>query len=305
MEEYEGMVEDADGSGDDEDGWTNVTKQEAGATGPAAAVTGAVETAAATGATAAASGAASAATGATTAGSAVAKGASGAVTRPAAEERDATGLDGGHRGGGGGLALPPAPSHGGYRGPPLVDIMMDDVVAALPKGRLTLANLTYKERRGLTNAAHSMEQYAYIPASRVEELIAGEEWRTGVSFLRPNEHTSKSEADTRPNRAYCKRETLQCYRGPVNNAKSAMEVVAATVATRAAATAAKTVARTGIKTVDGRSLKIGCKCCFKINTLAAQPQIAEVVASRFPHTAQCGFMRGGLSPGTLAGWASH
>jgi hypothetical protein len=71
------MVEDADGSGDDEDGWTNVTKQEAGATGPAAAVTGAVETAAATGATAAASGAASAATGATTAGSAVAKGASG------------------------------------------------------------------------------------------------------------------------------------------------------------------------------------------------------------------------------------
>jgi hypothetical protein len=84
-----------------------------------------------------------------------------------------------------------------------------------------------------------------------------------------------------------------------------MEVVAATVATRAAATAADKVARVWTKTLDGRSLKIGCKCCFKINTLEAQPDIVEVVASRFPHTTQCGFMWGGLSAGVLAGWASH
>jgi len=187
-------------------GWEQIPKQEAEAdatvlptgTGPAA-VTGPVATAAATGATSAAPGSASAAVG---------------------------------------LALPP--SHGGYRGGPKDVIEFKDVVAALPAKTetLTLANIPFKERRGQTRAAGTIQRYALIPEHRAEEFIAGEEEREGVSFSR-NKHGACG--------IYSSRVTLQCHRGPANNAKSAMEMYQAMVATRAAASASGKTARTGTK----------------------------------------------------------
>ena len=56
-----------------------------------------------------------------------------------------------------------------------------------------------------------------------------------------------------------------------------------------------------IKGNTNRSVKIGCKCSFTINVLAAHPDVAEVVLSPFAHTAECGVMRGGLSKSILAG----
>ena len=73
------------------------------------------------------------------------------------------------------LALPP--SHGGYRGPTLVHIDIKDVVAALPAEGTLLArdNVSWKERRGLTSAAHKIQRYAHIPEKRIEEFIGREE----------------------------------------------------------------------------------------------------------------------------------
>ena len=191
-----------------------------------------------------------------------------------------------------GLALPP--SHGGYRGPTLVHIDIKDVVAALPAAGtlLTRDNISWKERRGLTSAVHKIQRYAHIPEQRIEEFIGGEEERLGVTYSRKSHGACG---------IYSSRRTIQCSRGPANNAKSAAEVYQATMATRAAAAAAGTQARTGTKAMTNRSLKIGCKCSFHIKVLAAQPDIAEVVLEPFAHSAECGVMRGGLSKGIQAG----
>ena len=42
---------------------------------------------------------------------------------------------------------------------------------------------TELQRPEKTRSAHVMEQYAYIPKTRKEELINGEQARTGVDFL--------------------------------------------------------------------------------------------------------------------------
>ena len=200
----------------------------------------------------------------------------------------------------GGLALPPPPSHGGYRGSVATT---KPEFAVLPEGELTFADLKFTERRGQTNAAHKTERYAYIDTKRTADLIAGEERKGGVKFVHHG-HTAKSESD-RQGRGFLSRGSYACHHGPTNNNMSAQEVKECTLAVRAAADSAGKIARVGTKTRSNRSVKIGCKCSFKINVLAAYPEVAEVVASHFPHTAQCGVMRDGLSNGVLAGGALH
>ena len=290
--------------GDDDEGWSDVLKQEPNATVPTgtapATVTGPVAPAAATevpaavtGATAAVTAYASAVTGATT-----------AVTRPTAEVDgtvDASGSDGGHRGGHGGLAFPQPPSHGGHGGYRGAKVPDKAELLKLRAGEFTFANLVFTERRGLTSAAHVTERVAYIATDRKDDLIAGLQAKAGVKFVhRP--HSVKSEAG-RQGRGFLKRSTYRCQHGPTDDTKSPEEAYAAIVATRAAATASGKIARVATKTNDGRGLKIGCQCSFRISQLAADPDVSEVVAPRWPHTSECGAMRAGLSQSIQAGRA--